>query len=169
MLSVYIPQTNEDIDATRVLFIEYIDFLENVLSAYADQPWFEPYYQYLRKEADNLPGDYIAPAGCLLLAEYKGSPAGCVGLTKLDNGLCEMKRLYVKPEFRCRGIAGSLVDVLVENAGKLGYHRVRLATNRLLDAAIKLYGLHGFTEINPYMKLPPEIEEIVVCMELKLA
>jgi putative acetyltransferase len=111
------------------------------------------------REVASLPGAYAPPAGRLLLAVEDGSESardaiGCVALRKLEQDTCEMKRLYVRPEFRGKGAARKLVEGLIAEAGSIGYRRIVLDTLPSMEAAHKLYRTLGFREIPPYPKKP---------------
>jgi len=110
------------------------------------------------QEIASLPGAYAPPGGTLLLAVDDGlgkaDAIGCVGLRTLEQDLCEMKRLYVRPEFRGKGAARKLVEGLITEAQSIGHRRMVLDTLPSMEAAHKLYRTLGFREIPPYPKNP---------------
>ncbi len=154
MLKIFPVETKEDIDAVRGLFVEYADSLG-----------FDLCFQNFEEELANLPGDYAPPEGCLLLAKYQGKVAGCVALRKLSNGLCEGKRLYVRPKFRGLKIGRKLVEAIIEEAGKRDYSSIRGDTVPSMQVAQALYASLGFKEIEPYCYNPIEGAKYI---ELKL-
>jgi GNAT superfamily N-acetyltransferase len=166
MLKIYPVKTNEDIAIAKMLFIEYVEFLKEVLYEYSDVPWLVQYYQDFKEETNHLPTHYAQPEGTILIAECDDQPAGCVALGKLGNDVCEMKRLFVRPENRRKGIGSALCEALMEQAIKMGYTHMRLAT--ALEPPKALYQSLGFKEIAPYRDIPDEIND-VLHMELKLA
>jgi GNAT superfamily N-acetyltransferase len=168
MIEIFPAQTDKDVEVAKILFGEFDGFLKERLGKYAESPWAVEHWQNLEEEINNLPGDYAPPEGCLLLARYEGKNVGCVGLKQVSNGICEMKRLYVRPNFRRLGTGKGLANAVIEKARQSGYHSMRLGTNRLLDAALKLYTSLGFKQSDHYIELPVEIEDLVVSMELKL-
>lgn len=137
--------TDEQIQQVRELFGEYAASLG-----------FDLGFQNFAAELENLPGAYAAPTGCLLLAIHEGQPVGCVGLRPLGTGICEMKRLYVRPQFRGLGAGQALARAIVQQARTLGYKRMRLDTLVSLDKAQALYENLGFVDIAPYGTNPLE-------------
>ena len=103
-----------------------------------------------------MPGKYAPPAGRLLLALWDGKPAGVIALRPLEEaGLCEMKRLYVRPEFRGHNIGRLLAEQIIREAAEIGYARMRLDTVAgKMDSAIAMYRELGFRETDPYYQTP---------------
>jgi putative acetyltransferase len=147
-------ESDEDLEQIRELFREYAGWLG-----------FDLEFQNFEKEMENLPGEYAPPEGCLLLAIPGDRALGCAGLRRFDDGICEMKRLYVRPEFRGQGIGRELAIALIDKARKIGYGRMRLDTVPWMREAIALYESLGFRRINAYRYNPIEGAEY---MELAL-
>jgi putative acetyltransferase len=102
-----------------------------------------------------LPGKYAAPNGRLLLAFADGKLAGCIALRKFEDEICEMKRLFVKENFRGQKIGISLIERLIEEAQKIGYEKIRLDTfPPKMSKAVSLYETSGFCRILPYYHNP---------------
>jgi putative acetyltransferase len=136
--------TPEEIALGRQLFEEYASWLEISLC-----------FQNFDQELAGLPGDYAPPNGRLLLAIDDDQLAGCIALRSLPDRACEMKRLYVRPAFRGRGLGQKLVATLVEEAKEIGYERMRLDTlPGKMDQALAMYRRFGFREIAPYYENP---------------
>jgi len=134
----------EAVEQARELFLEYADSLDFNLS-----------FQHFDEELKNLPGAYAPPSGRLLLAHHQGQTAGCVALRPLDHQICEMKRLYVRPGYRGKGVGRMLVDRVIAEARTIGYERMRLDTiESSMQDAIALYHRIGFREIAPYRSNP---------------
>jgi ribosomal protein S18 acetylase RimI-like enzyme len=116
-------------------------------------------FQNFEAELAGLPGRYTPPSGCILLAMDGERPAGCVALRDLGHGICEMKRLYIRPEWRGRGIGKQLAEAILHKAREAGYSRMRLDSIAEMESALALYRSLGFVEIAPYWDNP--IEEAV--------
>jgi putative acetyltransferase len=127
-----------------------LDSIRALFTDYAQSLGFELDFQDFAGELANLPGEYAPPQGRLLLARVDGKPGGCVALRPLAPGICEMKRLYVRPEFRGKGIGRMLVEWVIAEARQIGYHKMRLDTVPGMEEAIGLYRRFGFREIAPY-------------------
>lgn len=132
------------------LFTEYTDML------LAESPAFRAYLaiQHYDEELQHPEAKYGPPDGRLYLACWDGEAAGCIALRKLDRETCEMKRLYVRPAFRGRGIASRLVRQIIDDARTIGYRRMRLDTLPFLRDAIALYRRFGFYDIPCYNDSP---------------
>jgi putative acetyltransferase len=136
--------TPEHIDQVRTLFREYEAWLNLDLC-----------FQNFEKELAELPGAYAPPSGRLLLAFSDNQLAGCVALRSLGDDVCEMKRLFLRPQFHGRGLGRELAKRIIEEARDAGYQRMRLDTlAEQMGSAIRLYRALGFKEIDPYYKNP---------------
>ena len=114
-------------------------------------------FQNFEGELASLPGDYTPPDGRLILAMDHDEVAGCIAVRKLDDGICEMKRLYVRPTFRGTGLGRLLAESLIKAAKEMGYEKMRLDTlPGKMDQAIAMYQRLGFKNIDPYYFNPVE-------------
>lgn len=112
-------------------------------------------FQNFEQELAGLPGHYAPPDGRLLLAQYEGTLAGCVALHKWEDGICEMKRLYLRPAFRGKGLGRVLGEAVIAEARKIGYQCMRLDTiEPIMKDAVEMYRKLGFREIAPYRPNP---------------
>ena len=112
-------------------------------------------FQNFEQELAGLPGHYAPPDGRLLLAEYEAHLAGCVALHKWETGICEMKRLYLRPAFRGKGLGRALAETIIAEAREIGYQRMRLDTiEPIMKDAVEMYRKLGFREIAPYRPNP---------------
>lgn len=107
-------------------------------------------HQNFKQEIKNLPGEYVAPKGRLLIAYVDGKIAGCVALREFANNSCEMKRLYVKDTYRGQGIGKQLVTKLIDEARNIGYEFMKLDTIPGMTRAQHIYESYGFYDINPF-------------------
>ena len=141
------PESAEDLAITREIFTEY-----------AQQLGIDLCFQNFEAELADLPGEYSAPAGALLLALVDGEVAGCCGLRALDAvdypNAAEMKRLYVRKAFRRFGLGRQLAEAVLDAARIAGYHSVLLDTLDDMECARALYAELGFAEIAPYYHNP---------------
>ena len=146
-IRLFIPDQPHEMDAVRAIFQEYADSLDVDLE-----------FQGFSDELAQLPGEYAAPRGRLLLAEVDGSIAGCCALRPLDNvdyaNAGEMKRLYVRKPFRGFGLGRQLAEAILDAAHQVGYACVLLDTLDSMEAARALYAELGFVEIPPYYHNP---------------
>jgi ribosomal protein S18 acetylase RimI-like enzyme len=133
-----------DLDTVRELFREYAATTANVDLCVVD---FE-------KEVAGLPGAYGPPTGVLLLALTDARALGCVGLRSLGDGVCEMKRLYVRSAGRGQGVGRGLAEAVIGEATRRGYARMRLDTLPTMTGAIALYRALGFRDVPPYCRNP---------------
>jgi GNAT superfamily N-acetyltransferase len=138
-----VPVTDADLDDIRALLREY----EATLAFPLD-------FQQFDREVAELPGAYDAPRGALLIARQGEEAAGCVALRPIAPEICELKRLYVRPEARGTGLGRRLAEAALAEARRLGYRRIRLDTVPGMEAAQSLYARMGFREIDPYTTNP---------------
>lgn len=128
----------------RELFLEYAQSLG-----------FSLCFQNFDKELEGLPGHYALPKGRLLLAEYECQLAGCVAMRALEPGVSEMKRLYLRPQFRGKGLGRALANRIIVEARQVGYRQMRLDTvEPVMKDAVGMYRKLGFKEISPYRSNP---------------
>ncbi len=143
MIEYRLASSEDDIALARTLFTEYGRSLN-----------FSLCFQDFDRELAELPGDYASPDGRLILVYHRQTPVGCVALRKIDSQICEMKRLYVRPEFRGEGFGRALAETALEEAKKIGYRFMRLDTVPEMKEAISLYESIGFKKIPPYRDNP---------------
>ena len=145
MVQIISAQTDEHYHCARQLFIQYADSLGLDLE-----------FQGFTRELATLPGDYALPDGCILLAEISDNFTGCVALRPLENKICEMKRLFVIPEYQGRGIGRILALAVIDQAREKGYQKMRLDTIDSMKEAKALYYSLGFRPIEAYRFNPLE-------------
>ncbi|MGE4276143.1 MAG: GNAT family N-acetyltransferase [Lawsonibacter sp.] len=139
-------------ETVRALFQEYTDMLHQgdpTIAQYLQQ-------QNYKDELIHLQAKYGLPHGRLYLAWLDDQAAGCVALRPMDQGCCELKRLYVRPQFRGHGLGRKLVDQMIADARKIGYSHMLLDTLSFLPNAIALYREMGFYEVERYNDSPME-------------
>jgi putative acetyltransferase len=134
----------EQIAQARELFLEYEQSLGFSLG-----------FQNFDQELAGLPGDYAPPRGRLLVAEYRSQLAGCVALHQFAPGICEMKRLYLRPHFRGRGLGRVIAETVIGEARAMGCRKMRLDTiEPVMPNAMAMYRRLGFKEIDAYRPNP---------------
>jgi ribosomal protein S18 acetylase RimI-like enzyme len=144
VIEIIQADTPEQLAQIKTLFLEYAESLG-----------FSLCFQSFDEELASLPGMYAPPEGRLLLAYSDGEAVGCAALHKLEDGICEMKRLYVKPKARGQGIGRRLSEQIIHQARLIGYRRMRLDTVATqMQTAVALYRMQGFREIPPYRPNP---------------
>lgn len=144
-LKIVIAETTTQLEQVRQLLLEYAEWRK-----------FDVALGKFDQELDNLPGEYASPKGVLLLATYEEKPAGCVALQVIDTKICEMKRMYVSPDFRGNKIGQQLIHVLINKAKQMEYETMRLDTHPMMTYAQTLYQSIGFREIERYNNNPIE-------------
>lgn len=145
MMMIRRASEEKDYSDARVLIEEYVVSLG-----------FDLHFQDFEREMSSFPGAYAPPRGCILLADVCGIRIGCVAVRPFSDGVCEMKRLYVRPSSRGRGVGRALVEAGIEAACAAGFGQMRLDTLSSMAAANALYGALGFREIDAYRHNPME-------------
>lgn len=135
----------DDIDAAKALIEEYLEWTNIDMS-----------FQDIEEELAGFPKKYEEPAGTFLVAKDRGTVVGCVGFKKLGEGICEMKRLFVKEKYRGTGLGAALVDAIIREAEEKRYTKMRLDTLARMRSAVRLYKKYGFREIGQYVENPIE-------------
>lgn len=144
MIQIEKLQTS-DIEATKALIVEYLRWMREDLS-----------FQHVEKELATFPDIYKEPEGTFLVAKDGDIVIGCVGIKKIEDSVCEMKRLYVKDDYKGEGIGRALVENILSEARKKGYQKIRLDTLKRMERALGLYEKYGFYYIGQYVENPIE-------------
>lgn len=144
-IDVMLAQHPAEFEAAKALILEYVTWLGIDLS-----------FQNFDAEMAQLPAMYGEPAGGLLLARVNGTDAGVAGIRPFQDRACELKRMFVRAEFRNLGLGQRLLSATISLAKRLGYETIRLDTADFMQAAIRLYVANGFVEIPPYRYNPHE-------------
>jgi putative acetyltransferase len=143
MIGIIEANTNELITQAKRLFLEYAESLD-----------FDLCFQNFNNELNDFPSQYSPPTGNLLLSFSENEAIGCVGIQCFEKDICEMKRLYVKPEYRGKGAGKELAVSAIKSGKALGYEYMRLDTLSSMETANQLYKSLGFIEIDPYRDNP---------------
>ena len=154
MVKILTPDSDELVSKTKALFEEYASSLGFDLS-----------FQNFEEEMATFPQQYSPPKGGLCIAQCRNEIVGCVGIRDLSTDKCEMKRMYVKPKHRGKGLGRALANSIINKARNLGYTKMRLDTIPSMKAACSLYESLGFKEIESYSFNPIEGAKF---MELEL-
>jgi len=148
------------LDSTTMIYIinaqkqEHFQKARKLFTQYADSLGFDLGFQGFNQELATLPGNFAPPEGCILLAEDSGCFVGCVALRPLEDKICEMKRLYVRSDYRGRGIGRMLGCSVIDRARGIGYQKMRLDTIATMKEARTLYYSLDFRNINAYRYNP---------------
>ncbi|AFY42371.1 GNAT family N-acetyltransferase [Nostoc sp. PCC 7107] len=168
MLKIIQFESEQDKIHLQNLFFEYFSWI-NLMWSHEFHLSFDV-NAYLEESLAQL-DEFMPPVGRLLLAKYKGKIVGCVGLRRIDEGIGEIKRMYVKPKFREKGIGKALLENIIYEAANIGYSKLRLDTAPFTKEAQTLYHSLGFQDIEPYFakhEVPPEYRANWIFMELRL-
>jgi ribosomal protein S18 acetylase RimI-like enzyme len=136
-------ETEEEIAGAKKLILEYIQWLNQDLS-----------FQNIDDELNNFPAKYGEPEGAFFIAKEGHAIIGCVGIKKLENTICEMKRLFVKDAYKGKGIGKKLVAIILDEAKLKHYEKMRLDTLDTMEKALNLYYRNNFYRIEPYYHNP---------------
>ena len=143
-------------DVTQAHSAQAIEDVRALFREYGAIPDYCTCFKGFEEEIQSLPGMCAPPAGRLLLAYVDGAAAGCIGLRAMEPGYCEIRRLYVRPEFRGRRLGQPLAEAIIREARNLGHDRLLLDTLPVMKEAITLYESLGFRRIAPYRENPVE-------------
>jgi GNAT superfamily N-acetyltransferase len=166
MIDILRAESPDHFQSVRELITEFFAWdLQTTTSLGFDAALMD--YQY-SAEGLQLPGDFAPPEGCFLLATYDGQPAGCAAFRQFAPGICELKRMYVRPQFRGHGIARKLVETLVDEARQRNYSMMYLETTTFMQHAQALYHSLGFYNVEPYYQIPEALLPMTVFLERKL-
>ena len=167
-MQIRTPHSAEQLDQVRTLMRAFLGWHRerhvqdtHLIDAYFDAGAFE-------EELATLPGEYAPPDGALLVAHCEGAAAGCVAFRRIDPAACEMKRMFVYPQYHGKGLGRALGAAIVREAKSSGYSVMRLDTSVRQMEAQQLYAKLGFRRIDPYYELPAAVRDWLVFMELAL-
>ena len=139
----YLANNKELLAEVKKLFLEYAESLPIELD-----------FQDFEDELSKLPGKYVPPTGAIILAIVDNTAVGIVALRKIEDDICEMKRLFVKKNYQGLGIGQKLAEKIIAEAKNRGYNYIRLDTLSSLKKALNLYKYLGFYEIDAYIYNP---------------
>lgn len=144
-MDIIAASTPADFDTGKRLFLEYAETLG-----------FSICFQNFGQELADIRHQYGAPNGCLLLVTDGDNTVGCAGVRRWQGDIAELKRMYLRPDFRGKGAGQRLLDAALDRARGLGYRSIRLDTLPSMQAAVALYRKYGFQDIPPYRENPFE-------------
>jgi GNAT superfamily N-acetyltransferase len=170
MTKIVLAETADLIQHAQDLSKDYIAWVTNAIQEHypdVDIRAFIGEHDYDEHGAD-FPGECVPPFGRLLVALHMDQPAGCVALAKYGDGVCEMRTLFVRPDFHGMGIGRQLVESVLKAAHEIGYKTMRLDTLALMQSALNLYYLLGFRDIPPYREVSGVVQQYICFLELDL-
>jgi GNAT superfamily N-acetyltransferase len=168
MPEVIQAQTKADYQAFEALITEYSAWDEGVSHQLGLEGEKLIAFFYNQPVQEEIAADYMPPAGRAFLALDDGQVGGCAALRKYGEGAAEIKRFYVKPAFRGKGMGRALLEALIAEARQIGYRRIVLESATFMTDAHRLYHSAGFQNIEPYIDLPEELIPFEVFMEMRL-
>ncbi len=154
MLDYIFVSNSKEYEAAMHLFLEYANWLNIDLS-----------FQKFDEELKILKTMYGPPHGCIILCKHENNFVACVAVRKIEEGVAELKRMYVKPEYQRKGIGENLLKISIKFAKEKGYKTIKLDTLNTMKPAMNLYAKHGFVKTDAYYFNP---EPTAVYFELKL-
>jgi ribosomal protein S18 acetylase RimI-like enzyme len=143
MIDYIQAKSKEDFAQAAILFREYAEWLNIDLS-----------FQHFSEELSSLKSMYAAPVGTIILAKTADEYVGCIAVRKFEERIAELKRMYVQPPHRGKGLGDALLKIALDKARELGYKKIRLDTLSHMTPAIALYKKYGFCEIPGYYPNP---------------
>lgn len=161
-------KTDSDLESVKDLCWQFRDWLAE---RYVEHPDVVDDYYDPKSYSDllsNLSLIHAPPLGCILLASTGETDVGCAMIQKLDDGICEMKRMFVSVQGRGHGVGSALVLACIDESRTMGYHTMRLDTGHPQREAYALYKKHGFLDRSPYYDAPPKIRPILHFLERSL-
>ena len=168
MLNIIRAETDAHFLQVRELATEFMEWdSEQTKQLGLDPVEVVNFYYGIRD--DSLPGLYAPPKGCLLLATNSDNAAGMVAFKQISSNICEMTRMYVRPEFRGKQLARNLIQMLITKARESGYDIIRLETTTFMQSAVALYSSFGFKARSPYYEIPENFLDITIFMELDIS
>lgn len=149
------PLANENTDIAIVAAsARHIAATRELIAEYGASLGVDLSYQNFAEELASLPGAYAPPRGALLIAEAGTDFVGCIAMRPLSDHICEMKRLYVRPQWRATGLGRRLALAILDQGRRAGYRAIRLDTLPSMTAARALYLSLGFRAVPPYYPSP---------------
>jgi GNAT superfamily N-acetyltransferase len=161
MIRIIDVQTDSELMQVKDLFRAYYQFLAQEDGLDLSNPGLE-------EELAALPGIFAPPEGRLVMAVTGEQAMGCAALRRVDEKVCELKRMFVLPQFRGQGVGKALARTLIEQARTMGYERMQLDTGTAWGSAIQLYESLGFQRVEPSSEVPEDLRKISVFMERSL-
>ena len=170
MAKIFLAETANLIQDAQDLSKDYIAWVTKAIQEHypdVDIGAFIGEHDYDAGGAD-FPGECVPPFGRLFVALHEDQPAGCVALAKFEDGVCEMRTLFVRPDFHGLGIGRQLAETVLDAAREIGYETMRLDTLALMHSALNLYHSLGFRDIPPYRKVSGLVAQYVCFLERDL-
>lgn len=151
----------QSVDGTQAIQLASV---KDLFSEYQQSLGIPLDFQGFDDELASLPGKYAAPKGGLYLALYNHQPVGCVAFYPMANNTCELKRLYVNPDYQGKSIGKTLITKAMRDAYQIGYRYMRLDSLKRLDTASRMYQRLGFYPIEPYNENPHDDVYYMECV-----